>query len=876
MKNITRAIAVFMACCAFRSYAGISFGAEILQGRLTDDVWGILGKHSCRWTDEGPFDEYVEIDGVKYPDVNIDADSSDAQYNWFMKAISGWAPSEGQKLWIPVVSDKVLKKGDITPVAVGGTLPSSLVNLKVMTDAELYSVLKSVGIHQHWLVFFPENGQNAKRLWIQVGVRQGEIPSVQVAVDVSKRPAAGKWSNMTMTEYAAQYGADFRGKLQVYPCPWFCVGIKETGELFPTPIYEDALDRAWVKESYAATKALADAWVDAVEIIEELGGGEDASEAILCTTPWSISAKEAGAVELVVWPSELQGGTVSGNGVYKPGAKVSLKAVPAKGYGFAGWFSDKNHTKPIASGTDYLKESIKYTVGKKNVALYAKFVKGGAKYTVKFNANGGTGTMKDLDLKIGATKALTKNAFKRTGYTFQGWATKKNGKVAYKNKAKVKNLSTKIGATVTLYAVWKANTYKIAFDKNGGKGTAPKTVTATYGKDMKLPACKLTRAKYTFKGWSTSKKATTAQYKDKAKVKNVAASGTVKLYAVWAPDQYTLILDPNGATGAKTKKAVNCGDKVKLTNSFKRDGFTFKGWATKKNGKVVYANGKSVKDLAKKGKSVTLYAVWSLPDWAFGEFNGWCGYWSGKWYYDGIVTATVSSLGELKGTLTFEGKNGGTDKVNFSADRFSEYEAKLPVYDFLEFTNYDDASDEEGLVEEIESGAMSGTVAVYVYANVQLKLPDSTTRTVDIVFASWRYDGKGLRGVVVMTYLDSFECMAHQNLFKSKHLALPAFDGKPTVELPVTVYEEHETGITKMNATFASSGVITIDAYKGTAKQWSVSTPMSLFSFVDGVCNGGTDFMTPNGWNLWFNFDLKPGKNGKVSAKGITIDHDDD
>ena len=50
---------------------------------------------------------------------------------------------------------------------------------------------------------------------------------------------------------------------------------------------------------------------------------------------------------------------------------------------------------------------------------------------------------------------LRANAFKRTSYKFKGWAKTKKGKVAYKNKAKVKNLTDKNGKTVTLYAVWK-------------------------------------------------------------------------------------------------------------------------------------------------------------------------------------------------------------------------------------------------------------------------------------------------------------------------------------------------------------------------------------------------------------------------------------
>ena len=76
-------------------------------------------------------------------------------------------------------------------------------------------------------------------------------------------------------------------------------------------------------------------------------------------------------------------------------------------------------------------------------------------YQVSFKANGGKGKMAKQILKRGKMKALKKNAFKRVGYKFTGWNTKKNGSGKWlKNKQKVKNLA-KPGKTVKLYAQWK-------------------------------------------------------------------------------------------------------------------------------------------------------------------------------------------------------------------------------------------------------------------------------------------------------------------------------------------------------------------------------------------------------------------------------------
>jgi len=91
-------------------------------------------------------------------------------------------------------------------------------------------------------------------------------------------------------------------------------------------------------------------------------------------------------------------------------------------------------------------------------------------YTIKFNANGGTGKMDSRKAREGETLYLPENKFTRKGYKFVGWAIKKDkgtvnmksfqiGKVKYKDKAKVKDLGN-----ITLYAVWKGNGAKAACD----------------------------------------------------------------------------------------------------------------------------------------------------------------------------------------------------------------------------------------------------------------------------------------------------------------------------------------------------------------------------------------------------------------------------
>lgn len=71
-------------------------------------------------------------------------------------------------------------------------------------------------------------------------------------------------------------------------------------------------------------------------------------------------------------------------------------------------------------------------------------------YTLRFDANGGEGTMGDLTYTHGQDQSLTKCGFTRAGYDFLGWATAADGKVVYHDQQ-----SLSITQDTTLYAVWK-------------------------------------------------------------------------------------------------------------------------------------------------------------------------------------------------------------------------------------------------------------------------------------------------------------------------------------------------------------------------------------------------------------------------------------
>ena len=106
-------------------------------------------------------------------------------------------------------------------------------------------------------------------------------------------------------------------------------------------------------------------------------------------------------------------------------------------------------------------------------------------YVVTFDANGGTGTMKEQKFDEGVEQALSMNAFTREGYSFSKWNTVKDGSgTSYTDGQKITAT-----ADMTLYAQWTDNgssgsggsgsgTTVSGFDSNGASN-ATFSVSAT-------------------------------------------------------------------------------------------------------------------------------------------------------------------------------------------------------------------------------------------------------------------------------------------------------------------------------------------------------------------------------------------------------------
>ncbi len=303
---------------------------------------------------------------------------------------------------------------------------------------------------------------------------------------------------------------------------------------------------------------------------------------------------------------------------------------PARtGYTFSGYF-----TLPDGNGTAYYDSdltALKPYDFASDTTLYAFWTAN--TYTVIYDSNKPVsasgmveGTMQSTLHTYDSGSTLRENGYRLDGWTFQGWSTEKNGRVEYADGAEVFTLSENEGSSVTLYAVWQANTYTVTYDSNkpsSASGTiegAMQSSLHTYDTGSLLKENEYLLDGWTFQGWSTKKEGQ-AEYPDKAEVRTLSKEegSSVTLFAVWQANTYTVTYDsnkPSFASGTiegmmqNTTHTYDSGSTLR-ENGYRLDGWTFQGWSTEKNGRVEYADGEEIFTLSKKeGSLITLYAVW--------------------------------------------------------------------------------------------------------------------------------------------------------------------------------------------------------------------------------------------------------------------------
>ncbi len=182
-------------------------------------------------------------------------------------------------------------------------------------------------------------------------------------------------------------------------------------------------------------------------------------------------------------------------------------------------------------------------------------------YSVSYEANGGSGEMADQDFTYDdAGQALSANSFTApTCYHFTGWNTAADGSgTGYADGQQTPNVTATDGATVTLYAQWAINTYKVHYEANGGTGTMDDQ-DFIYGQYQQLSANAFSREGYTFVGWNAAADGSGEWYNTTAYYRNFTSenNATVPLYAQWAASREVSYIDAYGAEQQVTAILIN-------------------------------------------------------------------------------------------------------------------------------------------------------------------------------------------------------------------------------------------------------------------------------------------------------------------------------
>ena len=255
------------------------------------------------------------------------------------------------------------------------------------------------------------------------------------------------------------------------------------------------------------------------------------------------------------------------------------------GYTFKGWFKeDGSAVTGLVNGTISGREGV-YTstntsvlnlANSGNIDIYAIWEE--HTYTLIYNSNytsynGTSDTTYTYSTEVGYEEVVTalyhddENLnFALAGYTFHSWNTAPTGDLReIAENEQVQYLTEEDGGTVTLYAIWTANTYTVVFDNNGGNGQM-NNLEVKYDEAKALPNNSFERTNYKFAGWTTQNGGTESEAKVVSSIDEITESGIylvgttyyvynltteskdVTLYAVWSAQEFTISYNANGGT----------------------------------------------------------------------------------------------------------------------------------------------------------------------------------------------------------------------------------------------------------------------------------------------------------------------------------------
>ncbi len=309
-----------------------------------------------------------------------------------------------------------------------------------------------------------------------------------------------------------------------------------------------------------------------------------------------LFAKWSDAVYTVRY--ELNGGVLHGEEnpeTVTAGSQYELKAPVRKGYVFLGWYDQPyGGEKHESVGGDCAK----------NVTLYALWQKCDDLFTVYYNLNGGEPEAEN-PVSVGAGEVHKLNGASKTGYTFLGWNTEKDGSGEY-----VEYLYG-VDDALYLYAVFEPKAYVIRYIFEGGyEGEETNPNTIVFGESVTLLPVALYG--HEFIGWYDAEEG--GNKVDVIDKTNILA--VTELYARFEPLRFTLTLQAGGGTFLsdgenRTEQTFTiCFGETMALPDCSLTGHDFLGWNESPDG-----SGEFYKSFTGMEGDQTLYAVYAAKEY---------------------------------------------------------------------------------------------------------------------------------------------------------------------------------------------------------------------------------------------------------------------
>jgi uncharacterized repeat protein (TIGR02543 family) len=284
--------------------------------------------------------------------------------------------------------------------------------------------------------------------------------------------------------------------------------------------------------------------------------GNRTVQAVFTPKRYSISANAAYRVnESGDFTTGTTGGTVSRGGTYTHGDSVSLKATPATGYSFVGWYEGANQVSTAETYT-FTATSARTLVG--------RFQRNW--YTITFSAGTG-GTVSPTSARVQYGGSAESTATANTGYTFTQWS----------DGTKTAKLTvTNVTANATYAASFGINAYVITYQAGTGVASVtPTSETVNHGSNAAGSTATVATG-YNFDGWynGATRVSTALKYGPTNVTSNMTltAKATIKTFTITATSDNT-----NQGTVSPATQTVNYGGSATVTATVKT-GYQFDGW----------------------------------------------------------------------------------------------------------------------------------------------------------------------------------------------------------------------------------------------------------------------------------------------------------